>query len=115
MAQVTEQAMCNKPSVNGDTPAANKVLGRCYEEMNTSDWIQLFAPKPVRQARWSGLSYNLTRPVVSSTLEQVASEIVLLLQALGLQMAERPSLSMMKAWLPAEAAAEMWKWNEKLR
>ncbi|GMF13249.1 unnamed protein product [Phytophthora lilii] len=39
MAQPTEQASGYRPPLNGDTPAANKVLGRCYEEMNTSEWF----------------------------------------------------------------------------
>ncbi|KAG6941767.1 hypothetical protein JG688_00018498 [Phytophthora aleatoria] len=28
---------------------------------------------------------------------------------------EQPTPSMMEAWLPAGAAAELWKWKEKLR
>ncbi|KAG2762768.1 hypothetical protein PC129_g7839 [Phytophthora cactorum] len=30
MTQVTEQTTGKRPPVNGNTPAANKVLGRCY-------------------------------------------------------------------------------------
>ncbi|KAE9232456.1 hypothetical protein PF002_g12368 [Phytophthora fragariae] len=49
-AQVTEQTSGNRPPINGDTPAANKVLGRCYEVMKASEWGQIFKPKPIRQA-----------------------------------------------------------------
>ncbi|GMF18544.1 unnamed protein product [Phytophthora lilii] len=59
MAQPTEQASGYRPPLNGDTPAANKVLGRCYEEMKTSEWIhQLFEPTPIRQAVWADLSHE---------------------------------------------------------
>ncbi|ETL97493.1 hypothetical protein L917_05252 [Phytophthora nicotianae] len=42
----------NRPRLNGDTPIANKVLGRCMEMMMTEGaWIPMFAPASVRQAR----------------------------------------------------------------
>ncbi|POM68202.1 Hypothetical protein PHPALM_15667 [Phytophthora palmivora] len=44
--KATSRSTGNRPPVNGDTPAANKVLGRCLELMKTrSNWIQLFGPK----------------------------------------------------------------------
>ncbi|GMF22655.1 unnamed protein product [Phytophthora fragariaefolia] len=36
-AQVTEQATGNWPPLNGDAPAANKVLGKGYEDINSND------------------------------------------------------------------------------
>ncbi|GMF36542.1 unnamed protein product [Phytophthora lilii] len=61
ITQPTEQASGYRPPLNGDTPAANKVLGRCYEEMRTSEWIQLFEPTPIRQAVWADLSHEPRR------------------------------------------------------
>ncbi|OWY95792.1 hypothetical protein PHMEG_00034115 [Phytophthora megakarya] len=47
-SQVTEQKTGYRPPMNGDTPAANKVLGRTYEEMmEKSTWIRLFEPKRI--------------------------------------------------------------------
>ncbi|POM71680.1 Hypothetical protein PHPALM_11721 [Phytophthora palmivora] len=44
--KATSRSTGNRPPVNGDTPAANKVLGRCLELMKTrSNWMQLFGPK----------------------------------------------------------------------
>ncbi|KAG6623631.1 Eukaryotic/viral aspartic protease [Phytophthora cinnamomi] len=51
--QVTEQTSGNRPPLNGDTPAANKTLGRLYEEMKKSDWGELFEPTMTRQAVWA--------------------------------------------------------------
>ncbi|GMG16990.1 unnamed protein product [Phytophthora fragariaefolia] len=50
MTQVTEQATGNRPPLNGATPAANKVLGKCYEDIMSSDWGELFEPTMIRQA-----------------------------------------------------------------
>ncbi|KAG2772907.1 hypothetical protein PC116_g23007 [Phytophthora cactorum] len=63
MAQLTEQTTGNRPPVNGDTPVANKGLGRCFNEMKMGNWIQLFDPMSVRQAMWSDLNHDLARPM----------------------------------------------------
>ncbi|GMF46673.1 unnamed protein product [Phytophthora fragariaefolia] len=42
--QVTEQATGNRPPLDGDTQAANKVPGKCYEDIKASDWGELFEP-----------------------------------------------------------------------
>ncbi|KAG3074105.1 hypothetical protein PI124_g21369 [Phytophthora idaei] len=115
MAQLTEQTTDNRPPANGDTSAVNRVLGRCFEEMKTSNWIQLFDPRFVRQAIWNDLNHDLARPVASATLELVAKDTVLFLKSLGLKPMEQPTQSMMEAWRPAETVAELWKWKEKFR
>ncbi|KAG2792558.1 hypothetical protein PC112_g23814 [Phytophthora cactorum] len=56
-------AVC--PLVNGDTPAANKVLARCFEKMQSSDWIRQFNPRQTRQATWGDLRDELAYPVNS--------------------------------------------------
>ncbi|KAE9361542.1 hypothetical protein PF008_g915 [Phytophthora fragariae] len=59
-AAVTIQPTGIRPPLNGDTPAANKVLGRCVELMRTkSNWMRLFTPKIVRQAVWADLGRAL--------------------------------------------------------
>ncbi|OWY95480.1 hypothetical protein PHMEG_00034506 [Phytophthora megakarya] len=76
-SQVTEQKTGCRPPMNGDTPAANKVLGRTYEEMmEKSTWIRLFEPKRIRQAVWAGLSHELAVAVAATTTGQVASDTV---------------------------------------
>ncbi|OWY95763.1 Eukaryotic/viral aspartic protease [Phytophthora megakarya] len=63
--------------MNGDTPAANKVLGRIYEEMmEKSTWIRLFEPKRIRQAVWADLSHELAVAVTATTTGQVASDTI---------------------------------------
>ncbi|GMF59985.1 unnamed protein product [Phytophthora fragariaefolia] len=84
-AQVTEQANRNRPPLNGDTPAANKVLGKCYEDIKSCDWGELFEPTIIRQAVWSELSNKLAWPVNSATIEQVAKDTVAFLQAMRLK------------------------------
>ncbi|GMF26165.1 unnamed protein product [Phytophthora fragariaefolia] len=84
--QVTEQATGNRPPISGDTPAANKVLGKCYEDIKSSDWGEcLFEPTMIRQVVWSELSNELAWPVNSTTIELVAKDTVAVLQAMGLK------------------------------
>ncbi|GMF18422.1 unnamed protein product [Phytophthora fragariaefolia] len=111
-SQVTEQATGNRPPLNGDTPAANKVLRKCYEGIKTSDWGELFEPTMIRQALWFELSNELAWPVNSTTIEQVAKDTVAFLQAMGLKATEHPSPSTLECWIPAEAGAELWKWKK---
>ncbi|POM72109.1 Hypothetical protein PHPALM_11232 [Phytophthora palmivora] len=83
--KATSRSTGNRPPVNGDTPAANKVLGRCLELMKTrSNWMQLFGPKQVHQAVWMDLGGELAVPIDSTSTRQVAQDTVLLLRAMGL-------------------------------
>ncbi|GMF49912.1 unnamed protein product [Phytophthora fragariaefolia] len=81
--QVTEQATGNRPPLNTDTPAANKALGKCYEDIKSSDWGELFEPTMIIQAVWSELSNELAWPVNSTTIEQVAKDTVLFYRPWG--------------------------------
>ncbi|EGZ06488.1 hypothetical protein PHYSODRAFT_532075 [Phytophthora sojae] len=112
--QVTEQTSGNRPPMNGDTPAANKVLGRCFEAMRASEWGRLFEPRMISQAVWADLSHELARPVNAVTVEQVAKDTVTFLKALGLRPTLAPSPSTLESFLPAEAGAELWQWKKKL-
>ncbi|GMF33964.1 unnamed protein product [Phytophthora lilii] len=81
----------------------------------TSEWIQLFEPTPIRQAVWADLSHELAWPVTSTSLDQSVKETVTFLKAMGLQATSRPSPSNLESWPPAEAGAELSKWQKRLR
>ncbi|KAE9357419.1 hypothetical protein PF008_g3169 [Phytophthora fragariae] len=72
------------PPLNGDTPAANKVLGRCVELTRTkSNWMRQFSPKMVRQPVWANLGRVLAAPINSTSTFQVSRETESLLHAMG--------------------------------
>ncbi|KAE8955678.1 hypothetical protein PR002_g31718 [Phytophthora rubi] len=82
--EVTTQPTRIRPPLNGDTPAANKVLGRCVELMRTkSNWMRHFSPKMVRQAVWADLGRALIAPIDSTSTFAVARETEGLLRAMG--------------------------------
>ncbi|OWZ04976.1 hypothetical protein PHMEG_00023019, partial [Phytophthora megakarya] len=88
-SQVTERKTGYRPPMSEDTPAANMVLGRTYEEMmEKSTWIRLFEPKRIRQA---------------------------FLKSMGLQAQATSTQAVLESWIPAEAGADLWKWKLKLR
>ncbi|OWZ03064.1 hypothetical protein PHMEG_00025271 [Phytophthora megakarya] len=94
------------PPINGDTPAANKTLGQCFNAMvDTSSWIQLFAPKAARQVVWVELVEELSHPVNSTSTSQVAEDKVSLLMAMSTALATTAS----------EAGTELQRWKRKLK
>ncbi|EGZ25267.1 hypothetical protein PHYSODRAFT_250493 [Phytophthora sojae] len=105
-----------RPPLNGDTPAANRVLGRCLELMKTkSEWMQLFSPKQVRQAIWMDLEGALATPINSTSTRQVAQNTVDLLRAMGCEPQILPTEAALASWTPTTAAAALTKWRKKLR
>ncbi|EGZ29923.1 hypothetical protein PHYSODRAFT_248857 [Phytophthora sojae] len=81
---VSSKPVGTRPPLNGDTPAVNKVLGRCLDMMKTkSEWMQLFSPKQVRQAIWMDLGGAMVTPINSTSTRQVAQNTVDLLRAMG--------------------------------
>ncbi|KAG2831387.1 hypothetical protein PC129_g6388 [Phytophthora cactorum] len=42
MAARDSDVLVVRPPVNGDTPAAIKVMARCFEKMRSSEWIDQF-------------------------------------------------------------------------
>ncbi|OWY95729.1 LOW QUALITY PROTEIN: Eukaryotic/viral aspartic protease [Phytophthora megakarya] len=103
--------------MNGDTPAANKVLGRTNEEMmEKSTWIRLIEPKRIRQAVWADLSHELAVAVTATTIGQVASDTVQFLMGLQAQTTPTtPTQAVLESWIPAETGADLWKWKRTLR
>ncbi|OWZ02323.1 LOW QUALITY PROTEIN: Eukaryotic/viral aspartic protease [Phytophthora megakarya] len=57
--------------------------------LDTSSWIQLFAPKVARQVVWAELVEELRHPVNSTSTSQVAEDTVSLLMAMGLTLTSR--------------------------
>ncbi|OWZ01911.1 Eukaryotic/viral aspartic protease [Phytophthora megakarya] len=92
MAQLPTKKDGHRPPINGDTPVANKTTGQCLNAMQeTNTWIQLFSPKPARQAVWTELVEELSYPVNSSSTEQVTADTVSLLTAMGMTTHAYPS------------------------
>uniref|UniRef100_H3H7J3 Eukaryotic/viral aspartic protease n=1 Tax=Phytophthora ramorum TaxID=164328 RepID=H3H7J3_PHYRM len=105
-----------RPPLNGDTPAANRVLGRYLELMKVkSNWMRSFAPEVVRQAIWMELGGELTVPVEAWNTRQVAEDTVQLLRAMGCEPQVFPSEADLRAWTPEDAATALRKWKQKLR
>ncbi|KAE9209102.1 hypothetical protein PF002_g19204 [Phytophthora fragariae] len=114
--EVTTQPTGIRPPLNGDTPAANKVLGRCVELMRTkSNWMRQFSPKMVRQAVWADLGRALAAPIDSTSTFAVARETEGLLRAMGCESQMYPSTMALADWSPTEAATALSKWKRKLR
>ncbi|OWY91829.1 Eukaryotic/viral aspartic protease, partial [Phytophthora megakarya] len=114
LSQVTEQKTGYRPPMNRDNPAANKVLGRTYEEMmEKSTWIRLFEPKRIRQAVWADLSPELAVAVTATTTGQIASDTVQNLKSMGLQAQTVPTQAVLESWIPAEAGTDLSKWKRK--
>ncbi|KAE8874832.1 hypothetical protein PF005_g19742 [Phytophthora fragariae] len=114
--EVTIQPTGIRPPLNGDTPAATKVLGRCVELMRTkSNWMRQFSSKMVRQAVWADLGRALASPIDSTSTLAVARETEGLLRAMGCESQMYPSTMALADWSPTEAATALSKWKRKLR
>ncbi|OWZ04089.1 LOW QUALITY PROTEIN: Eukaryotic/viral aspartic protease [Phytophthora megakarya] len=87
--------------MNGDIPAANKVLGRTYEEM--------------MEKMWADLSHELAVPLTATTTGRIASDTVQFLKSMGLQAQATPTQAVLESRIPAEAGADLWKWKPKSR
>ncbi|EGZ20229.1 hypothetical protein PHYSODRAFT_328365 [Phytophthora sojae] len=112
----TSKSVGIRPPLNGDTPAANKVLGRCMELMKAkSEWMQLFSPKQVRQAFWKDLGGALGTPINATSTRQVAQNTVDLLRAMGCEPPILPTEAALASWTPTSAATALTKWRKKLR
>ncbi|EGZ27390.1 hypothetical protein PHYSODRAFT_257508 [Phytophthora sojae] len=112
----TSKPVGTRPPLNGDTPAANKVLGRCLDLVKTkSEWMQLFSPKQVRQAIWMDLGGALATPINSSSTRHVAQNTVDLLRAMGCEPQILPTEAALASWTPTAAATALTKWRKKLR
>ncbi|OWY97133.1 hypothetical protein PHMEG_00032416, partial [Phytophthora megakarya] len=115
-SQLTTKKDGNRPPISEDTPVANKTLGQCLNaRLDTSSWIQLFAPKAARQAVWAELVEELSHPVNSTSTSQVAEDTVSLLMAMGMEAHAYPSSTALADWTASEAGTELQRWKRKLK
>ncbi|GMF61128.1 unnamed protein product [Phytophthora fragariaefolia] len=101
---------------NADTPSANRVLARRGEEMRSeSEWMMMFAPVAMTQAKWPVLGPELTQPVNSTDINQLVEDTVMLLKAMGFRCDGRPNSLILGDWSLSRAGAELLKWKRRLR
>ncbi|KAI9994780.1 hypothetical protein PInf_011611 [Phytophthora infestans] len=100
VAQGDRPPLIPKATRNADTPSANKVLARLGEEMRTrSEWMMMFAPVAMAQAKWPMLGPELTQPVRAANINQLVEETVLLLKAMGYRCNSRPNSLILSDWI----------------
>ncbi|POM80745.1 Hypothetical protein PHPALM_1377 [Phytophthora palmivora] len=85
----------------GDDWEGNFSVDRQPATSQWSNWMQLFGPKPVRQAVWMDLG--------------VAQDTVLLPRDMGCEPPRFPSDAALKDWTPTDAGTALRKWKKKLR
>ncbi|GMF40612.1 unnamed protein product [Phytophthora fragariaefolia] len=101
---------------NADTPSANSVLARLGEEMRSeSEWMMMFAPVAMTQAKWPMLGPELTQPGNSTGINQLVEDTVLLLKAMGFRCNSRPNNLILGDWWLSRAGVELLKWKRRLR
>ncbi|OWY93989.1 LOW QUALITY PROTEIN: Eukaryotic/viral aspartic protease [Phytophthora megakarya] len=112
--QLTTKKDGNRPPINGDTPVANKTLGQCLNAMlDTSSWIQLFAPKAARQAVWAELVEE-TQSSCELDEYELTEDSVSLLMAMGMEAHAYPSSTALADWTASKAGTELQRRKRKL-
>ncbi|OWZ23037.1 hypothetical protein PHMEG_0002145 [Phytophthora megakarya] len=82
--KATSQSTGFRPPINGETPGANKVVGKTLELMTTkSSWMQIFGPTLVRPAVWMNIGGESVVLIDSTSARQVAQDTVMLLRSMG--------------------------------
>ncbi|GMF47124.1 unnamed protein product [Phytophthora fragariaefolia] len=85
-------------------------------EMRTrSEWMMMFAPVAMAQAKWPVLGPELTQPINSTGINQLVEDTVLLLKAMGYRCNSRPNNLMLSGWSLAHASAGLSQWKRRLR
>ncbi|OWZ06881.1 LOW QUALITY PROTEIN: hypothetical protein PHMEG_00020806 [Phytophthora megakarya] len=110
-SQLTTKMDGNRPPINGDTPVANKTPGQCLNAMlDTSSWIQLFAPK-------RPCGPNSSKNSSSCELDEYepTEDTVSLLMAMGMEAHAYPSSTALADWTVLEAGTELQRCNRKLK
>ncbi|OWZ15379.1 hypothetical protein PHMEG_00010984 [Phytophthora megakarya] len=114
--KTTSQATDFRSPINGDTPGANKVIGKILELMMTRiSCMQMIGPTLVRQVVWMNLGGELVVPIDSTSARQVTQDTVMLLRATGCEPQRFPSDTALDDWAPADAGTVLSKWKKKLR
>ncbi|POM74241.1 Hypothetical protein PHPALM_8837 [Phytophthora palmivora] len=116
VAQGERPPLVPRATRNADTPSANKVLAQLGGEMmRDSEWMKLFAPVPLAQARWPSLGPLLAGPMEWSDTAEVADTTIPLLKAMGFRVTSRPSPWILSDWNLDLASVELLRWRGKLR
>ncbi|GMF53963.1 unnamed protein product [Phytophthora fragariaefolia] len=80
-----------------------------------SEWMMMFAPVAMTQAKWPVLGLELTQPVNSTDINQLVEDTVLLLTVMGFRCNGRPNSLILGDWSLSRAGAELLKWKRRLR
>ncbi|GMF54099.1 unnamed protein product [Phytophthora fragariaefolia] len=80
-----------------------------------SEWMMMFAPVAMAQAKWPVLGPELTQPINSTGINQFVEDTVLLLKAMGYRCNSRPNSLILSGWSLARASAELTQWKRRLR
>ncbi|GMF47865.1 unnamed protein product [Phytophthora fragariaefolia] len=72
-----------------------------------SEWMMMFAPVAMAQAKWPVLGPELTQPINSTGINQLVEDTVLLLKAMGYRCNSRPNRLILSGWSLARASAEL--------
>ncbi|POM66459.1 LOW QUALITY PROTEIN: Hypothetical protein PHPALM_17677 [Phytophthora palmivora] len=83
--------------------------------MRDSEWMKLFAPVPLAQARWPSLGPLLAGPMEWSDTAEVAETTILLLKAMGFRVTSRSSPWILSVWNLDLTSVELLRWKGKLR
>ncbi|OWZ15862.1 hypothetical protein PHMEG_00010436 [Phytophthora megakarya] len=112
----TSQSSGFRPPINGDTPVANKAIGKTLAIMMTkSSWMQNVRTTLARQAVWMNLGRDFVVPIHSTSTRQVDQDTVMLLRAMGCELPRFPSNAALDDWAPADAGTALRKGKKKLR
>ncbi|GMF46225.1 unnamed protein product [Phytophthora fragariaefolia] len=86
-------------SMNGNAPNAYKILEQVGRSMvATSAWMMMFGPKRIGGAKWVTLEKELSSPIDSSGLTQLAEQTKRLLEAMGFEYTDIPSKVSLQVW-----------------
>ncbi|GMF59227.1 unnamed protein product [Phytophthora fragariaefolia] len=80
-----------------------------------SEWMMMFAPVAMTQAKWPVLGPELTQPVNSTDINEPVEATVLLLKAMGFRCNGRPNSLIRGDGSLSRAGAELLKWKRRLR
>ncbi|GMF47871.1 unnamed protein product [Phytophthora fragariaefolia] len=81
----------------------------------TSAWMMMFGPKRIGEAKWVTLEKELSSPIDSSGLTQLAEQTKRLLEAMGFEYTDIPSKVSLQVWDVGDVSAELAKWKRKLK
>ncbi|GMF47220.1 unnamed protein product [Phytophthora fragariaefolia] len=79
------------------------------------EWMMMFAPVAMAQAKWSVLGPELTQPINSTGIDQLVEDTVLLLKVMGYRCNSRSNSLILSGWSLARASAELTQWKRRLR